>query len=82
MNKAISQTVNKQLVSRSYAIKYSDYLIASLCIGNGLRASNIIALNVSDVTEAQVDEKYPGHKIITNIEYKTSSFERQKIKTC
>ena len=41
---SLMEIVNKKAnsISKGLALQFRDYLIASLCIGNGLRASNII----------------------------------------
>ena len=55
-----------------------DYLIANLVIANGLRSSNIFNLRLRDFGEGKSIEEYPGHKIITNDIYKTSSIYGEK----
>ena len=55
-----------------------DYLIANLVIANGLRSSNILNLRLRDFGEGKSIEEYPGHKIITNDIYKTSSIYGEK----
>lgn len=61
------------IMTKSFARQFRDYLVASLCINNDLRPSNIIALCLKDFAEAKDLSNYPGHKIITNKKYKTST---------
>ena len=67
-----------QFVRKSKAIQMRDYLITTLVIGNGLRASNVINLTIKDIKEAVDDPQYEGHKVITNSLYKTSTIYGEK----
>ena len=67
-----------KIFSKQFCINFRDYLITSLVIGNGLRASNILELRIKDVDNATVAEGYEGHKIITNNKYKTSTIYGEK----
>ena len=65
-------------IRKSFALQIRDYLIANLVIANGLRSSNILNLRLRDFEECKSIEEYPGHKIITNDIYKTSSIYGEK----
>ena len=65
-------------ITKSFAMQIRDYLIANLVIANGLRSSNILNLRLRDFEECKSIEEYPGHKIITNDIYKTSSIYGEK----
>ena len=52
--------------TKAFSIQFRDYLITSLVIGNGLRASNIIQLKLTDFDESTTVSGYEGHKVITN----------------
>ena len=47
-------------------------------IGNGLRSSNVLELRISDFKEFTTVDDYPGHKIIVNDTYKTSTIYGEK----
>ena len=64
--------------TRSFAIQYRDYLIASLVIGNGLRASNIMELTMKDFDNCITVKGYEGHKVLSNNKYKTSTIYGEK----
>ena len=53
-------------------------MIASLCINNGIRPSNIVALRLKDFDETKDLPNYPRHTIITNEKYKTSIIYGEK----
>ena len=59
--------------------QFPDYLIASLCINNGIRPSNIIALRLQDFDKTKDLPNYPRHTIITNEKYKTSIINGEKL---
>ena len=65
-------------ITKPFAMQIRDYLIANLVIANGLRSSNILNLRLRDFEECKSIEEYPGHKIITNDIYKTSSIYGEK----
>ena len=67
------RTANRQM-----ALNFRNYLITSLVIGNGLRASNIIELRLKDFYDAETVQGYEGHKVITNSKYKTSTIYGEK----
>lgn len=69
--------VSKKL-TRTFAVPFRDYLITSLVIGNGLRASNVIQLHLKDFKEYKVVKDYAGYKVITNDKYKTSTIYGEK----
>ena len=50
-----------------------DYVIASFCIRNGLRASKIIHLRLKGFYEAKTAPDYPGHKVVTISTYKPTT---------
>ena len=64
--------------TKKFAINFRDYLITSLVINNGLRASNVIELTLKDVKEASVVTGYEGHRVLTNQKYKTSTIYGEK----
>ncbi|XP_057297196.1 uncharacterized protein LOC130626107 isoform X2 [Hydractinia symbiolongicarpus] len=64
--------------TKRFAQNFRDYLIASLVIGNGLRASNIMNLRLNDFENFQVVKGYEGHKVLTNDNYKTSTIYGEK----
>ena len=68
----------KKRFPRKFALEFRNYIITSLCIGNGLRASNIIELRVRDFMECATAPEYPGHKVVTNSSYKTSTIYGEK----
>lgn len=75
------QTANDLSVCKftsGFAIDFRNYLIASLVIGNGLRSSNIIELGLNDFKHYTTAEDYPGHKIVVNDCYKTSTIYGEK----
>ena len=76
-HKGPSKNIRKKL-SRTVAIQFRDYLIASLVIGNGLRASNIMELRMKDFEEYKIVKGYEGHKVIINDKYKTSTIYGEK----
>ena len=65
-------------LTQSYAIRFRDYLISTLVIGNGLRPSNIVNLTIQDLKEVEEVEGYKGHKVLTNSKYKTSTIYGEK----
>ena len=65
-------------MTRQFAIQFRDFLIASLCIGNGLRASNVMELRLRDFEESKTVPDYPGHRVVTNSSYKTSTIYGEK----
>lgn len=69
---------NQGPFSIGYSIDFRNYLIASLVIGNGLRASNIMELTIKDITDFTIVEGYEGHKVIVNDNYKTSTIYGEK----
>ena len=69
--------VSKKLTG-SLTIQFRDYLITSLVIGNGLRASNVTQLRLKDFEEYKMVKDYAGHKVITNDNYKTSTIYGEK----
>ena len=74
--KAPKSTATK--LTRKFATQFRDYIITSMCIGNGLRASNIMHLRLRDFNEFKTIADYPGHKIVTNSTYKTSTIYGEK----
>ena len=64
--------------STGFAVDFRNYLITSLVIGNGLRASNIIQLKLSDFERSTKAPEYAGHNIIVNDNYKTSTIYGEK----
>ena len=68
----------RKLLTRKIAIQFRDYLIASLVIGNGLRASNIMKLKLSELSDCKTVAGYEGHKVISNDNYKTSTIYGEK----
>ena len=68
----------KQMLTKSTAVQFRDFLMTSFVIGNGLRASNVINLSLKDIEEAKEVNGYPGHKVITNSSYKTSTIYGEK----
>ena len=67
----IDKKKSRKGFNRQKALNFRNYLIASLVIGNGLRASNIMQLRLKDFANAEVDPKYPGHYSI--IQYKVQN---------
>ena len=65
-------------IRKSFAMQIRDNFIANLVIANGLRSSNILNLRIRYFEECKSIEEYPGHKIITNDIYKTSSIYGEK----
>ena len=65
-------------VTSSIAVDVRDYLICIYTIMNRLRPSNIINLRVEDIIKARSHEEYPGHRIISNSNYKTSTIYGEK----
>ena len=65
-------------IRKSFAMQITDYLIANLAIANGLHSSNILNLRLRYFELCKSIEEYPGHKIITNDIYKTSSIYCEK----
>ena len=76
-HKGPSKNIRKKL-SRTVVIQFRDYLISSLVIGNGLRASNIMELRMKDFEEYKIVKGYEGHKVIINDKYKTSTIYGEK----
>ena len=76
--KRFLSAAERKKITRKFALEFRDYIIASLCIGNGLRASNVIELKVKDFLECGTDIEYPGHKVVTNSSYKTSTIYGEK----
>ena len=66
------------IFTKNFSLQYRDYLIASLVIGNGLRASNVLQLNIKDFENYSVVPGYEGHKVIINDVYKTSTIYGEK----
>ena len=71
--------IRTTIFTKKFAGQFRDYLISSLCINNGLRPSNIIALRLKDFKEAKDLPGYPGHKVLTNEKYKTSTIYSEKV---
>ena len=69
----------KMKITKRFAQQVRDYLISNLCVMNGLRASNIIHLTMSDVFDAHKAEKYPGYMVFINSNYKTSTIYGEKV---
>ena len=61
-----------------FAVDFRNYVITSVVIGNGLRASNVMELQLSDFKESTKFSEYPGHNIIVNDCYKTSTIYGEK----
>ena len=59
-------------------IQFRDYLITSLVIGDGLRASNVTQLRLKDFEEYKMVKDYAGHKVISNDNYKTRTIYGEK----
>ena len=74
----VANKEKKEHFSKSFAIQFRDYLITTMTITNGLRASNIINLSLKDILEAKTVKGYEGHKVITNSNYKTSTIYGEK----
>jgi len=66
------------LITSDLIISFRDYLITTLCIGNGLRPSNLMNLRNIDVFDATDAEGYVGQKVISNSTYKTSTIYGEK----
>ena len=65
-------------ITKSFAMQIIDYIIANWAIADGLCSSIILNLRLRDFEEWKSIEEYPGHKVITNDVYKTSSIYRDK----
>ena len=76
--KNAAQTQVSKKLTRTFVIQFRDYLITSLVIGNGLRASNVIQLHLKDFEQYKVVKDYAGRKVITNDNYKTSTIYGEK----
>ncbi|XP_057295982.1 uncharacterized protein LOC130624937 isoform X1 [Hydractinia symbiolongicarpus] len=72
-------TRGKSKYTIGFCLKVRDYVMTNICIMNGLRASNLIELLVSDVKEASRHDDYPGHWVIINSNYKTSTIYGEKV---
>lgn len=68
----------KMSPTKAFCMQFRNYLITSLTIDNGLRSPNVTELKVRDVLSASVLEGYPGHKIVSNLNYKTSTVYGEK----
>ena len=66
------------LITSSMITDFRDYLMATLCIGNGLRPSNLMNLRICDIENVSDAEGYVGHKVFTNDMYKTSTIYGEK----
>ena len=66
-------------LTKRFCQQVRDYVITDLCVMNGLRASNIIELRVSDIKEAHTSDEYPGYMVFTNSLYKTSTIYGEKV---
>ena len=67
-----------KMITSEFARQFRDYLITSIAITNGLRPSNIMELRINDLQQCQDVEDYPGHKILVNAKYKTSTIYGEK----
>ena len=76
--KSFSRTTSCCKFTHGFAVDFRNYLVASLVIGNGLRASNVIALRLSDFCGSSKVADYPGHNIVVNDSYKTSTIYGEK----
>ncbi|XP_065656600.1 uncharacterized protein LOC136081998 [Hydra vulgaris] len=79
LNKKINCNDNKLKLTKRFSQQVRDYLIANICIMNGLRASNIIELRTQDVFDATTNPEYPGYKVFVNSTYKTSTIYGEKV---
>lgn len=66
------------LVMSGLTTDFRDYLISTICIGNGLRPSNIMNIRLCDVRQASRAEGYKGHRVLINNTYKTSTIYGEK----
>ena len=66
-------------LTKRFCQQIRDYVIINLCIMNGLCASNIIELRVSDIKEAHTNDEYPGYMVFINSLYKTSTIYGEKV---
>lgn len=65
--------------STGFATDTRGYLMVNLCAMNGLRNSNLCNLQLEDVENYTLDPKYPGHMIVSNDDYKTSTIYGEKL---
>ena len=75
----IFKSISGVKLSQRVAVDCRDYLVCEMTMMNGLRASNVLQLRLSDVTNASNNCDYPGQKVIENIKYKTSSIYGEKL---
>ena len=79
LNKKMNNQENKLKPTKRFSQQVRDYLIANICIMNGLRASNIRELRIRDVFDASTNLEYPGYKVFVNSTYKTSTIYGEKV---
>ena len=77
--KSINDLSESSKSTKRFAVKVRDYLMTDCCLMNGLRASNLIELRLQDVKEATKHPDYPGHWVIVNSTYKTSTIYGEKL---
>jgi len=65
--------------STGFATDIRGYFMVNLCAMNGLRNSNLCNLQLEDVENYTLDPKYPGHMIVSNDDYKTSTIYGEKL---
>ena len=63
------------------AIECRNYLMFMLCVTNALRASNLINMTISDMTNAVYDKEFDA-TVIKSLKYKTSMLYGQKSIVC
>ena len=79
LNRKMNNQENKLKPTKRFSQQVRDYLIANICIMNGLQASNIRELRIQDVFDASTNLEYPGYKVFVNSTYKTSTIYREKV---
>lgn len=73
------QPINNKKAMKTLATKCRNHLMVMLCLGNALRASNLINITMQDIDDATENEEFGGALTISSEFYKTSMLYGEKI---